>query len=145
MEKLLERINLKLDKTSDCWLWLGCKDRCGYGLIRYNYKNEKIHRMIWFIYNKIIPQGHIIRHKCKNKNCCNPDHLETGTMKENQQDRIRDGTDQRGENGFHAKLTAEQVREIKVSTKTQTELAQEYSVCRATIWDILHNKTWKHI
>ena len=37
-------------------------------------------------------EGLMVRHKCQNKNCIAPEHLELGTAKENSSDRIRDGT-----------------------------------------------------
>lgn len=207
MEELLKRINPMLDKTTDCWLWLG-DTRKGYGRISWKGTGTILHRLTWVLSGGEIPEGHVIRHKCRNKNCCNPEHLETGTNKENTMDRYRDDTilfgerhprskfteqqireirlsplsgkelatqynttkttiteiklkktwgwfepdghvvvleEAKGERSPHAKLTAEQVREIKISTKTQTELGQEYGVGKQTIADILHNKTWKHI
>lgn len=207
MEELLQRINPMLDKTTDCWLWLG-DSRSGYGRISWKGTGTILHRLTWVLSGGEIPEGHVIRHKCRNKNCCNPDHLETGTNKENTHDRFRDGTmlmgithprskfteqqireirlsqlsgkelaiqynttkttitaiklkktwgwfepdgpvvileEAKGERSPHAKLTAEQVKEVKVSTKTQSELAKEYCVSRRTINDILLNKTWRHI
>ena len=49
----------------------------------------------------------------------------------------------------HAKLTPEQVREIRKVTDTSTaniyELAFEYSVWPSTIQNVIKFKTWKHI
>ena len=49
----------------------------------------------------------------------------------------------------HAKLTPEQVREIRKATDTSAaniyELAFEYSVWPSTIQNVIKFKTWKHI
>ena len=36
-----------------------------------------------------IPKGMVIRHKCDNPNCCNIEHLEIGTQKDNIEDMIK--------------------------------------------------------
>ena len=36
--------------------------------------------------NKEIPNGFIVRHKCDNRKCCNPEHLELGTYSDNSLD-----------------------------------------------------------
>jgi len=51
----------------------------------------------------------------------------------------------RGEAHAHSKLTEEQVREIRVSTAPQLELATLYGVCQASISLIRQRKTWKHV
>jgi hypothetical protein len=40
------------------------------------------HRLVWEIVNGDIPEGHEINHLCKNRKCCNIDHLEMLTRSE---------------------------------------------------------------
>lgn len=49
----------------------------------------------------------------------------------------------RGVRNTNAKLTSDQVREIRTSSNTQRELASVYGVHQAAIWAVLHYKTWK--
>jgi len=131
-----ERFWSKVNKTSGgCWLWTGLL-REGYGRFYVEGKTLTAHRVSWLIADRIIPEGLVLRHKCLNKNCVNPDHLETGTQKENCEDRIRDGT-------FYRKLTEEQVKEIlRRSTENQRLLGEEFGVARQTISKIISRQKW---
>ena len=103
----------KVNKTDTCWLWTGCKHPFGYGEFRYENKRQRAHRVSWILAGNTISEGLVIRHKCLSKNCVNPEHLETGTMKQNGEDMIRDGTNTAGEKHPFLKLTDQQVLEIR--------------------------------
>ena len=145
-EEQKKRFWEKVDKTDSCWLWTGYMKTDGYGQIGINCKKYKTHRISWLLAGNTIPTGHVIRHKCRSKNCLNPEHLETGTVAENNADMIRDGTSRPGERHHSAKLTEAQVLEIrKRSTENQRRLAEEYGVSKMTIYYIINKKKWKHI
>jgi hypothetical protein len=144
-EKDKERFWSKVDKGS-CWIWTACCNKNGYGQIKINCKRYLSHRISWFLAGNTIPEGHLIRHKCRNRNCVNPEHLETGTQADNEADKIRDGTDCRGEKCYNAKLTSTQVLDIRARAEGKhIELAKEYGVSRPTIHSIIARKTWKHL
>lgn len=137
----LERFWRKVNKTEDCWLWTAscCK---GHGYFRLNEKMQYAHRVSWFIAGNVIPEGHIIRHKCRAANCVNPAHLETGTYAQNNADKIRDGTSTRGTKSNTCKLTEAQVLEIFASDKTQCAIAEEYGISRKNVYDIKQGRSW---
>jgi len=147
MEAHRERFFKMVDKTDSCWLWKGSKNTYGYGQISINSKQKTCHRFSWLLAGNTILEGHVIRHKCRNRHCVNPEHLETGTHQENALDRVRDGTVANGCKQGKSKLTEEQVRAIRANpnNKTQMELGKEYKVYISTIEKIISRKTWKHL
>lgn len=137
-----ERFWGKVDKTETCWLWTAGCSKEGRGQFRFNEKVQLAHRVSWFIAGHTIPDGHVIRHKCRAANCVNPAHLETGTRAQNNADKIRDGTSARGIKHHKCKLTEAQVLEIFASDKTQRAIADEYGISRTNVSSIKHGNSW---
>lgn len=71
------------EPNSGCWLWIGAALKTGYGRIRIHYKEYKAHRLTYELYKGPIPHGLVLDHLCRTPGCCNPDHLEPVTNKEN--------------------------------------------------------------
>jgi len=141
MEKDRQRFESKINKTDDCWLWIeSINER--YGRFRFEGKLILAHRFSYLLNGDVIPKGHVLRHKCRNRKCVNPQHLESGTQAENNRDQIRDGTSARGTKHHKNKLTETQVREIRLSNKSQKEIAKEYGVAKETISSILNKRSW---
>ncbi len=74
----------KVDQSggpNSCWPWRGRTiDVAGYGM----YSTKRVHRLAWELANgRPVPDGHTIDHKCREKSCCNPDHLEPVSVEEN--------------------------------------------------------------
>jgi hypothetical protein len=90
-EKIKETFHAKVNKQSgmrpnglatECWEWTGAKVGVGYGWFRDGYA----HRRSYELFIGEIPEGRLIRHKCDNRTCVNPAHLELGTKADNNQD-----------------------------------------------------------
>jgi hypothetical protein len=73
------------------------------------------------------------------------ENLRWDTTRNNQLDRIKHGTSNRGERCATAKLTEAQVRAILVDTRLQREIAADYGVRENTISRIKSGKRWSHI
>lgn len=66
----------------------------GYVYFVLNYEAEGAHRIMYSVDKNDcmpIPDELVVRHKCEpkpNKKCCNPDHLELGTLADNSHDNV---------------------------------------------------------
>jgi len=98
-----ERFWAKVDRSGDCWLWTAgvWKSRGGYGKFqagssRANARVVYAHRQAWELTNGAIPEGAIVRHRCDNPPCVNPDHLVLGDQTDNLRDMQRRGRGRTG-------------------------------------------------
>jgi len=78
-------------RINDCWLYEHPLNHNGYGLIYWEHKTRRVHRVAWELFNGPIPKDLQILHKCDVRNCVNPQHLYLGTHSDNMQDRIKSG------------------------------------------------------
>lgn len=85
---LLARIKkVKGPLRSMCWEWtLKREDENKSGWAKYDGKVIRAHRASFVCFKGPIPKGKLIRHKCDNPPCINPDHLEPGTDQDNRND-----------------------------------------------------------
>lgn len=85
LERLLARIthSEELFKGTPCWLWQGSKSKAGYGTVSISKKIMYTHRVFFELLKGSIEKGLVIDHLCRNRSCCNPDHLESVTQKVN--------------------------------------------------------------
>ena len=73
----------KVDRSSDCWPYMGSRNSSGYGSAYHDGAIHPAHRVAYFLEKGPIPDGLELDHKCRNRTCCNPDHLELVTRQEN--------------------------------------------------------------
>ncbi len=79
-----------------CWQWTGGAMQGGRGM-RYGYpvvngKHVLAHRLAWELsHNRKIPKGKLVRHRCDNSLCINPEHLVLGTQHDNAMDAVKRG------------------------------------------------------
>lgn len=117
--------------SCSCWEWKGLKNALGYGVFR----NQKAHRVAYRLMFGEIPDGLCVRHKCDNRACVNPRHLETGTAAENSADMMDRARNKvlRGKQNGRCKLSEEQVLEIRNSKQPGVALALKFNVAESTI------------
>ena len=78
-----DRFWLKVSPTGFCWEWTGAHDRNGYGMFNRGDKVDRAHRVAYELLVGEIPEGLHLDHLCRNRGCCNPDHLEPVTPRVN--------------------------------------------------------------
>lgn len=157
----------KVDKSGGvdaCWPWTGGCNRDGYGVTRWTERRKAhTHRIAYELTHGQITPGLEILHRCDNPPCCNPAHLFEGTQAENVTDMMQKGRGnkshgddhwtrkypqhvKRGEASPVAKLTWEQVREIRAryipNVVSSTQLGREYGTTHRSVLLIVHNKIW---
>jgi hypothetical protein len=67
-------------KDNGCWEWTRKVCAKGYPLLG---GVGRLHRVVYRLVHGPIPLGMVIRHKCDNPKCLNPDHLLIGTQADN--------------------------------------------------------------
>lgn len=137
---------VSVGKDDECWKWNGRTNGTGYGRITIRGFVYLSHRFSYMLAKgKIHDNSLVVRHKCDNRRCVNPNHLETGSHTENMVDRqIRDRT-ARGERNGRSKLTANSVRKIRADTRSNSKIAKDYGVRKETIQLIKARKSWAHV
>lgn len=137
------------EPNTGCWLWDGASTR-GYGVILVDGRNTYATHISMQMVGRPRPTPWAIAcHHCDMTYCVNPDHLYWGSDWSNAQDKVLRGRavtgDHRGERNWAAKLTAEQVREIRQSTETRRDLAKRLGVSAGIVGAVLSGDTWRHV
>lgn len=64
----------RVEKTDDCWLWVGPVSPYGYGVVyRQGGSMAQAHRLAWELVEGPIPEGSLICHACDNRRCVRND------------------------------------------------------------------------
>lgn len=133
------------EPNSGCWLWSACALAYGYGLFKYAGRLRTAHRVSWLISGRSLTAEDCVLHKCDTPACVNPDHLFVGTQAENMADKARKGRSAKGARNGSAKLTPDDVCEIRrrlTEGEPQRKIAASYGVSQYAISCISRNAHW---
>lgn len=133
-----------------CWNWIAGTQSKGYGSFGIgNGKTALAHRVAYELENGEIPEGQCVMHNCDNRLCCNPNHLDVGTIADNNLDMVEKGRQASGMKNGMSKLTNEQVitmrSDYQAKEKTIKEFAEEYNIHYSTARKAIHGKTWSDL
>jgi len=131
--------------NGECLEWSGGTFITGYGATKAYDKPWLAHRLALHL-EGIDVTGHMVLHSCDNPACCNPAHLRLGTHADNMRDRNSRARQARGTSLPQAKLTEDQVLEIRaIRGMSQRAIAERYGVNHRSINHIINRKRWTHI
>jgi hypothetical protein len=134
--------------TDECVIWPHGTTTGGYGtMVDHDGVRRYVHRHALELHAGPAPTGMEAAHSCHTRRCMNARHLRWATVAENQADRIKDGTDHRGQRHPKAVLTDAQVLEIRalIGTDSQANIARRYGVSQQLVCDIKKGRAWKHL
>lgn len=151
LESLLERTTAGLN---GCKEWNLYRDKDNYGKVKFRGTQRPAHRIALYLATGIM--GEVAMHKCDNPPCINPEHLQWGTIADNNADMYAKGRNgkgeqmaRRGSKSGAAKLSESEVIEIRNVYESgdisQREIARRYGVSHTMIQDIIKRKCWTHI
>jgi hypothetical protein len=149
-----EELMARLVPSGECLLWSGAKDDKGdngYGVMKFNGKKLKAHRVSYELHHGPIPPGMLVMHTCDVRACCNPEHLRLGTNDENMADMKNKGRAARGAGNRNARLTAEQAMAIRREYRPRSRehggvaLARRYGVSPATVSYAVSGRNWAYL
>jgi hypothetical protein len=133
----------------ECLPWPFGKNHAGYGKIWTGSKVDLVSRVMCERRHGPPPTPkHEAAHNCGNgrAGCCNPSHLEWKDRTQNQADRVRHGTDNRGEKHYGHKLNSSAVEFIRANPTLPTRaLAETFGVRPNTIKAARSGQTWSWI
>ena len=141
-----ERFWSRVDKSGDCWVWTGGRDRHGYGRIQIDKRRVFAHRKALSLSGVTVPHDMCVCHHCDNPSCVNPDHLFVGTQADNIADMYaKDRSGKTGSRHHAAKLTEDDVVRIRLLPQSDTLVAKKFNVARTTINRIRNGRLWRHV
>lgn len=112
-------------QDSGCWLWTGSLNN-GYGQFSFRSGNWRAHR--WAYRRYVGPLTGFVCHRCDKPACVNPAHLFIGDQMANMRDAAKKGRLGRGEGHWNARLSRQDIIDIRASDEPQTALGPRYGV-----------------
>jgi hypothetical protein len=137
--------------VDECWEWQRKVNSNGYGSVALVLPDGRplrgAHRLAYYYTYGIVPQLCIL-HSCDNTRCCNPKHLQEGTVQDNNADKVAKGRQARGEKQSNSKLLDKDIPILRqrFSDGEQIKvLAVEYGISHSAMWKVVTKRSYRHI
>lgn len=144
------RENSNYEGDGACLIWPYARLKTGYGVVYFEGRQQLAGRAMCILVHGAPPTlTHEAAHTCGkgHEGCVHPRHLYWATPTQNQADRIKHGTDIRGERASWAKLTEPQVIEIRRLAQhlRHKDVAALFGISRSMVGLIVRRKEWAHV
>ena len=144
LEELLQ--NIVVDPNTGCHVWQRATNSFGHGALVFDGVQWLAHRLAWTLANGPIPKGKYVLHRCDNPPCINLEHLWLGDNRDNVADMVAKKRHARGQWNGGAKLTNDQVQQIRKlldeGVLTQIEIAEKFGITQTTVSNIKRGISW---
>lgn len=127
------------------------KVRSWDGYIEYGLKVgekqvfRKAHFLVALVFIGPRPEGQEVMHLNHDKTDNRPENLAYGTRQKNVDDKVAAKRHAHGSKQGHAKLTEDDVREIRRSTENNKTLGSKYRMLARSIGAVRRGIGWKHV
>ena len=81
--RFAQHVVLPRATSKGCWEWAAGLFSNGYGCFKWRGKSVGAHVFSYLAFVGLIPEGLELDHRCRNRKCVRPDHLEAVTHKVN--------------------------------------------------------------
>jgi len=125
LDRLMNRIRID---SNGCWIWTGALDHNGYGPVSLRGRSWRVHRVFFVLFHGHVSTDKVVHHKCGNRACCNPEHLEATDNYDN----IRKAKRCTGKNHYKGRRTHCSHGHLLTEDNVvyRNECGRTYRVCR---------------
>jgi len=126
------------ESEGGCWVWDRNVASNGYGHITTSAGKVTAHRWVYEQAVEPVPHRMEVHHRCRNRACVNPDHLQVVTSAEN---KWLDPPP-------HFYLTADTVRAIRAAVadgSTNRHVARTFGCSERYVSDLVQRKAWAYL
>lgn len=152
IEKYQSRIVTLSD--SGCMIWMGAVTKKGYGIVYLGEKTKNGKPKPSYAHRASYQSEHncssadIVMHSCDVRCCVNPEHLSTGTYKDNSQDMVFRGRSLKGSKQPNSVMTEMDVQQAifrHQNGETVASIATDMPVHVETVRKAIKGTTWRHV
>lgn len=143
---LIEKLSIPEPNTG-CWLWTMYTDKNGYGELRVGGITRKAHRASFAAHGGHTSEGDFVCHKCDTPSCVNPEHLFSGTVKDNAADMVNKSRQAMGVRNGRCKLSPMDVAWVIENSGNvrQVDMAKSLGVTQGAVSKIVRRANWRCI
>lgn len=145
LREFLER-SISANDAEKCIVWPYRVEPSGYPAITIKGAKRRVNRVVCEAAHGAPPSRlHEAAHSCGNRRCTNPSHLRWTTPAGNTLDKFLHGTVSRGEDIQSAKLTEDDVREIRRRRRDgepTIKIAENFGIHQSYVYQIISKRYW---